>query len=125
MHERAFSVDRDGSLQIADWLQRNMLTPDQIDCITAIVLKVLDAKCKMDAEKQAGIMSVYAYTRLTSGALFHREVHEVIDQAIHFADEETMQQIHMYRKVAEASIPKAVMKSFKAFLRETLFSGIG
>lgn len=124
MHERAFYSELNGNSYIQDWLKKSRLTAEQNDCVTAIVLKVLDAKCKMDAVKQSTIMSVYAQTRSHPGLLFHQDVHQAIDRVIHSADEAGFRQIHVYRQFAEASIPRPVMKTFKAFLRESLFAEI-
>lgn len=121
MHERAINTELNKTDIIQYWMKRSQLTPLQNDCVTAIVLKVLDAKCKMDMQKQSVIMSVYAQTRLHPGSLFHQQVHQTIDLAIRSADEACLKQIHVYRQFAESSIPKPDMKAFKSYLAETLF----
>jgi hypothetical protein len=124
MYARAYDTGLSEPGHIQDWLERHRLTAQQNDCVTAIVLKVLDEKCKMPAEKQAAIIAIYAQTRKGPGALFHPELHRLIEQVIRSRDKHSLQEIHVFRQLAEASIPKPVMKTFKTFLAETLFADI-
>ena len=46
-YEKQFSSE-----QIVAWLENHPLSPTQIDCAVAVMLKILDGKCKMrPAEK--------------------------------------------------------------------------
>ncbi len=34
------------------WVREHPLSPIHVDCATAVMLKILDGKCKMDAEEK-------------------------------------------------------------------------
>lgn len=105
------------------WAENAHLDNMQRDCITAVVLKVLDAKCKMPAEQQEAVLAIYDTLEVYSNGLFGPEVHSYIDQARgeHQLDESLRDHIHQLRLEAEANIAKPVMKAFKARLRHELF----
>ena len=47
----------------AVWAQTAPLDPLQIDCVTAVMLKILDNKCKMLPEQQMALMAVYGVVK--------------------------------------------------------------
>lgn len=107
---------------------QTVFSPEQVDCTTAVVLKILDNKCKMLPGEKAAVMVVYDVVKAQPGALLGEPVHQAIAQAqIHQhtqaqpMDAALMQRIHAHRVEAEALIPKSVMKAYKAVLRQGLF----
>lgn len=103
------------------WAESAPLDPLQIDCVTAVMLKILDNKCKMNSEEQIALMAVYSVVRERSGLLFDNSVHEAIEHAMQYGDITSSEQIHELRLHAEHEIPRAVMKHFKRYLRESLY----
>ena len=104
----------------AEWADKTVLSPSQIDCTTAIMLKILDYKCKMSYEAQEALIAIYQVVKTREAALFDAEIHALITQAEQQPTEHVVQQIHELRVYAEQTIPKPVMKAYKQFLREQL-----
>jgi hypothetical protein len=38
---------------VRQWVLEHPLSPAHVDCATAVMLKILDGKCKMDAEEKS------------------------------------------------------------------------
>jgi len=109
----------------AQWAQETPFDATQVDCTTAVVLKILDNKCKMLPGEKAAIMAIYDVVKPQSGKLFDTEALRTIEAA-RFAPNDTpsntvLQTIHELRIYAETHIPKPVMKRYKAMLRDGLF----
>jgi hypothetical protein len=83
------------------------------------MLKILDGKCKMDAEKQDALMAIYDVLQPLAGRIFDNTTHQQI--ALARSGEEYATVIHELRLVAEALIPKPVMKGYKAMLQREIF----
>ena len=111
----------EGPHPAAVWAQNVQLNTLQIDCVTAVVLKILDNKCKMNLEEQLAMLAIYREVRARQGALFDEGVHQTIEHALRISDVRISRQIHEYRMYAEQAIPKPIMKYFKQYLRESLF----
>lgn len=105
----------------ARWAETAPLDPLQIDCVTAVMLKILDNKCKMNSEEQIALMAVYGVVKERGGILFGDAVHAAIEHAMQVGDPTSKEQIHELRLRAEQEIPKALMKHFKRYLRESLY----
>jgi hypothetical protein len=105
----------------AQWAIQAGFTPEQVDCTTAVVLKILDNKCKMLPGEKLAVMAVYDVVRHLAAPLFDPAVHDAITAARQQPGTLTLTAIHPLRVHAEAAIPKPVMKGYKAFLREGLF----
>jgi hypothetical protein len=103
------------------WAETAPLDPLQIDCVTAVMLKILDNKCKMMPEEQMAMMAVYTVVRERRGLLFDPSIHQKIDEALQADTLVSSQQIHELRLYAEKTIPKPVMKHFKGYLRDALY----
>jgi hypothetical protein len=99
------------------WAAQAKFTPVQVDCTTAVVLKILDQKCKMTAIEQAALLAIYDVVRASPEELFDASVHRIIEAARLAPDATVRHSVHLLRVHAEKSIPKTVMKEFKAFLR--------
>lgn len=105
----------------AQWALETGFDPVQVDCTTAVVLKILDGKCKMLPGEMAAVMAIYDAVRQRPARLFDNGTHRTIDMARAHPDRVTATVVHELRIHAEASIPKPVMKAFKAMLRQGLF----
>ena len=105
----------------AEWAAQTDFSPIHIDCTTAVVLKILDGKCKMLPGEMAAVMAVYDVVKDRPNLLFEATVHAAITQARSQAHRQQPSAIHALRREAEARIPKPVMKAYKALLREGLF----
>ncbi len=105
----------------AHWAIQAGFTPEQVDCTTAVLLKILDNKCKMLPGEKLAVMAIYDVVRHLAAPLFDTAVHDAIRAARQQPDTVTLAAIHPLRVHAEATIPKPVMKRYKAFLREGLF----
>ncbi len=102
------------------WAQRTEFEPIHLDCVTAIMLKILDAKCKMGEPEKAALAAVYDVVKTRPGHGLGDEVHTLIAAARLGATPESSALIHAWRERAEAHIPKPVMKGFKQILRASL-----
>lgn len=110
----------------AEWAQGAGFGRVEVDCTTAVVLKILDNKCKMLPGEKAAVMAVYDAVRHLDGELFDAAVHATIDRArsagdAAVTDSRLQHAVHDLRVAAEQAIPKPVMKTYKALLREGLF----
>lgn len=105
----------------AQWAIQSDFTPDQVDCTTAVVLKILDNKCKMLPGEKLAVMAIYDVVRHLAAPLFDSTVHDAIHAARQQPGTQTLEAIHPLRVHAEAAIPKPVMKRYKTFLRDGLF----
>ncbi len=103
------------------WAQEMVFDTTQVDCTTAIVLKILDNKCKMLPGEMVAVMCIYDVVKLQTGTLFDAAAHDTITWARTRTDAAIQIQIHDLRLYAEANIPKPAMKAYKAVLRAGLF----
>jgi hypothetical protein len=104
----------------AAWAQCQVFSATEIDCTIAVVLKILDGKCKMSFGEKAAIMEIYDVIN-TPAVLFDAAALEIIEKARRQPTASDMQRIHEFRVFAESEIPKPVMKQYKARLRDGLF----
>ena len=105
----------------AQWAIEASLNAEQVDCTTAVVLKILDNKCKMLPGEMNAILAIYDVVHHISSPLLGSAVHEVIRAMRTHASNEVRASIRQLRIQAETEIPKPVMKRYKAFLRDGLF----
>jgi hypothetical protein len=105
----------------AEWASKQTFNTINIDCITTIVVKILDGKCKMNTGEISAIMEIYDMACFNKGILFREEEHALIREARESSSESALLRIHELRKHAESVIPKPVMKMFKSRLRDGLF----
>jgi hypothetical protein len=104
----------------AQWALNTRLEPAHLDCVTAIMLKILDGKCKMGEAEKTALTAVYDVVRERPGQGLGDAVHALIAQARQGADSALAAAIHTWRVRAETDIPKPVMKDFKQSLRTSL-----
>lgn len=114
------SADTD---HVAASVAAHALTPSDIDCATAVMLKILDGKCKMGEVDKLVMAALYDAVRDRPGQRFGTAEHALIATAREGADEVMKNTLYERRVLAETAISRPVMKAFKAMIRaEGLFS---
>jgi len=103
---------------VARWLAAHPLIPAHVDCATAVMLKILDGKCKMRPTEKGVMALLYDQVRDRSGALLAADSHALIAEARAKLDEAMRLRVYERRVLAETMISRPVMKGFKAMLRE-------
>jgi hypothetical protein len=107
---------------VSAWLATNPLSPTHVDCATAVMLKILDGKCKMDADEKTVMAVLYDAVKHQTGEQLGADIHALIAESIAQARDELNepQRLHIYeqRVLAESMISRPVMKGFKAMIRE-------
>ncbi|MCU7845113.1 MAG: hypothetical protein KZQ93_14885 [Candidatus Thiodiazotropha sp. (ex Monitilora ramsayi)] len=103
------------------WAQTAPLDPLQVDCVTAVMLRILDNKCELAPEEQMALMAVYSVVRERKGLFFDTSIHREIDEALHAAGTVSVDRIHELRLFTEEAIPKPVLKHFKRYLHDSLY----
>ena len=107
------------------WVAAHPLTPSDVDCATAVMLKILDGKCKMGEVEKRVMAALYDALRGRPGQRFGDAEHALIATARRGADETLKMAIYERRVLAETAISRPVMKAFKAMIRvEGLFYGV-
>lgn len=109
---------------VAAWAAAAPLSASDVDCATTVMLKILDGKCKM-AEREKHIMA-WLYDALLGrpGQRFGQAEHALIAQARAGMDEALCQTVYERRVLAETTLSRPVMKTFKAMIRaQGLFAG--
>jgi hypothetical protein len=110
------------------WAMDTTLDPAHLDCVTAVMLKILDGKCRMGGAEKSALTAVYDVVRDRPGQTLGTHVHVLIALARRgqettshaFVPAEIRDPIHALRIEAESRIPKPVMKGFKQWLRASL-----
>lgn len=102
------------------WARATPFEPAHLDCVTAIMLKILDGKCRMAEAEKTALTAVYDVVRERPGQGLGDAVHALIAQARQGANPALADAIHTWRVRAETQIPKPVMKGFKQLLRASL-----
>ncbi|MRR49462.1 MAG: hypothetical protein EG825_00880 [Rhodocyclaceae bacterium] len=109
----------------AAWAADHLTDPTDIDCTMAVMLKILDGKCKM-AEGEKAVMAVlYDAVKSRSGRLLDADDHALIARAREAADEALVMEIYERRLMVETMISRPVMKAYKARLRQAGILGDG
>ena len=107
------------------WVAAHTLTPSDIDCATAVMLKILDGKCKMGEMEKTVMAALYDAVRDRPGQRFGNAEHALIATAREGADEAMKNTLYERRVLAETAISRPVMKAFKAMIRAGgLFAGV-
>jgi hypothetical protein len=114
-------VSFDAPHPAAVWAEAISLDPLQVDCVTTIMLSILDNQCEMGLEEQISLMAIYSVIKHRDGLLLEKGVHEVIERAQESHDQQTTDEIHALRLYAERAVPRPVMRYFKRFLHESLY----
>ncbi len=111
--------------RVSAWVAAHALSVSDIDCATAVMLKILDGKCKMHAAEKIVMAWLYDAVKARPGHLLGAEMHALIAAARPVADEATRNLIYEKRVLAETAISRPVMKAFKAMIRrDGLLDGV-
>lgn len=103
---------------IKSWLLNHRLSSEYVDCATAVMLKILDGKCKMPVDEKQVMTLLYEQVKEQPGQLLQQDIHELITVARANLDEPMKLMIYEKRVLAETMISRPVMKTFKAMLRQ-------
>jgi hypothetical protein len=101
----------------AAWAEQFLHDPVHIDCTTSVMLKILDGKCKMNADEKAVIAIMYDVVWQRPGKLLQEDMHKLIAEARRNTDPGVLELVYEKRVLAETMISRPVMKAFKAMLR--------
>jgi len=100
------------------WAQNHPLSPEQLDCVTTVMLKILDGKCKMKLEEKHIMSLLYDQVKTQPGVLLTEEIHQLIATARKELTDDMKDFIYEKRVLAETAISRPVMKKFKAMIRQ-------
>mgnify|MGYP000943003111 CR=1 FL=1 len=101
------------------WVAAHPLTPSDVDCATAVMLKILDGKCKMSPTDKEQMAALYDLLKDRPGARFGADFHALIARARKGLDEALRMEVYEQRLLAETRLSRPVMKAYKAMLRAT------
>lgn len=119
------TIEPAASADIAGWVRQHALSPSDVDCATAVMLKILDGKCKMSAIEKLVMERLYDAVKGRPGWRLDADCHALIGAARGDASEALKNFIYEKRLLAETTISRPVMKAFKAMIRrEGLFAGL-
>ena len=112
----------DEQARLTAWLNSATFSPPECDCITAVMLKILDGKCKMPAHEKVTMEALYRVTKQLPGHHLQEPYHQFIAPFLDIdrsgIDEEKIMAIYEQRVLAETQISRPVMKKFKGRLRQ-------
>ena len=103
---------------VAAWLERVSLSLSDIDCANAVMLKILDGKCKMPLREKQLMAELYWQLGGACGPMLDAATHQLISSVGPEPDESMRLAIYEQRILAETRISRPVMKAFKAMIRE-------
>ncbi len=72
---------------VSEWVKRYPLEPIHVDCATAVMLKMLDGKCKMTEVEKIVMTLLYDQVKTAPGVLFGDAMHPLIAAARDEADD--------------------------------------
>ncbi len=102
----------------AAWAATAHLEPVEIDCATALMLKIIDGKCRMNPAEKAIMAVVYDVVKARPGLCLGADDHALIALARESRDPELLARVYERRVLAETMISRPVMKAYKAMLRQ-------
>ena len=104
--------------EVVAWENYHALVPAHVDCATAVMLKILDGKCKMKTEEKQVMRHLYHAVKNKPGQLLKDDMHSMIARAEASIDDAIREEIYEKRVLAETMISRPVMKQFKALIRQ-------
>lgn len=104
---------------VVTWLSHVVLQAPEVDCVNAVMLKILDGKCKMPADEKRVMAELYRQLDGRCGPLLDSEAHRLIAAAGEHPPEAMRSRIYEQRVLAETRIARPTMKAFKAMIRRT------
>ena len=103
---------------VRQWVREHPLSPIHVDCVTAVMLKILDGKCKMDAEEKVVMALLYDEVKHLPGSILGEDIHALIETARNAHEEDEIREfVYEKRVLAETMISRPVMKGFKGMVR--------
>lgn len=107
---------------VQSWVQNHPLNPVEVDCTIAVMLKILDGKCKMKPLEKNVMAELYQQVKGRSAKMFEPDIHLFIADAIALKasaqlGDDLRNAIYEQRVLAETMISRPVMKAFKAMIR--------
>jgi len=106
------------AITLQQWAATHPFEAFEIDCVTAVMLKILDEKCKMSASGKVVMAQLYDCVKSQDGQLLGTAEHQLITEArASELDEAMRMRIYERRLLAETMISRPVMKRFKAMLK--------
>lgn len=106
------------SQHVSDWLDTHSLSPIEVDCAIAVMLKILDGKCKMNQHEKVIMAELYQQVKHYPSKLLGGECHHIILISLAGIDDTARDDIYEKRVLAETKISRPVMKQFKARIRQ-------
>ncbi|MGR8930796.1 MAG: hypothetical protein ACU836_09160 [Gammaproteobacteria bacterium] len=103
---------------VGNWIKTHPLSPIHVDCATAVMLKILDGKCKMRDSEKIVMTMLYDAVKTQRGQVLEPDLHDLIDEARCAPSEALKNLIYEKRLLAETVISRPVMKAFKATIRQ-------
>lgn len=111
--------------QVTAWVCAHPLSPAHVDCATAVMLKILDGKCKMREAETRVMALLYDAVKHQPGLWLDPDLHRLIGEARDNPGEAMKEWVYEKRVLAETVISRPVMKGFKAMIRqEGLLDGV-
>lgn len=104
-------------LAAEDWATTATLLPAEVDCVTAVMLKILDGKCKMAADEKAIMERLYDACTGRQGLLLGNDYHDLVRAARADRGDPMRARVYEQRVLTETMISRPVIKGFKARLR--------
>ncbi|MDD2759865.1 MAG: hypothetical protein PHH11_06185 [Methylomonas sp.] len=104
--------------QVRAWVAAHPVQPIHVDCATAVMLKILDGKCKMKAAEKQVMELLYDAVKSLPGEVLESSLHGLVESARENADDAMKMRIYEQRLLAETTISRPVMKGFKAWIRQ-------
>jgi len=99
------------------WVRDHPLVPAEVDCALAVMLKILDGKCKMKSAEKTVMAALYRQVRHAPGQRLPADLRALVERAHMEPDAELQEIIYEKRVLAETIISRPVMKCFKARIR--------
>lgn len=103
---------------LSDWVNLYIQNPVHVDCATTVMLKILDGKCKMNPQEKHVMAALYRACCQMPGKLLSPDLHALIAQAQAADDDGWRLRVYEQRLLAETTLSRPVMKSFKAMIRQ-------
>lgn len=103
---------------VIQWAISRAFSTTEVDCATAVMLKIIDGKCKMSVQEKQTMAVIYDAVKGRPGELLDTSMHTLIAEARAAGDATGLvEAVYEQRVLAETMISRPVMKSFKAMLR--------
>lgn len=104
-------------LWVERWAAGRDFERAEIDCATAVMLKILDGKCKMPTHEKHIMARLYQALKNRPYQHLGSDYHRLIRQANRQLTADLIETIYETRVLAETQISRPVMKAFKKRLR--------